>query len=418
MSIATRLKQFGVSLESAELPVSSELPEVQYQPVETVEAIIDLDTTHGETEQVAEDMQTVFSAQDQLTEIATGLESMAAGKGMSKIEYRMTQHAINGAVRGLGMRRVSTGLESFDGSTAKMNAVHVSMEDVKDKLKAAGLWIKEMVSTFIEMAKQFALKIFSVAGQLKSKATALKARAENAEGRQNGKVTIPANAAGNLSLGQSYVGDVVAASGRLVSLVEAELDKLVPAQNDAVQQVAAALKQEGSELGDAVGKVISAYQALPGVNWKQDGPNLTSDELLGGYGYTLNPETAQVSLTRVFPVLEEDTEVPALAGSKVITVCDNIIQLAETLAKAKGELESRMKEAARIQSLPGGLLSDASEGYVQHVRMGMRVQLALLKGSLQQLSRYCAHSANSMLVVCDKSLLAYEPVGAVKALPA
>lgn len=422
MRIINTLRRMQVGLESAELTVdpSTLLVADAPPPVETAEALIELNTSHGEAEQVAEDIQTVFSAQDQLGQIATGLEAFANGRGISEMEYRMTQHAVRGAVRGLGFSTTRVSVEAFDTSSNRVTTANVALEDVKSKLKAAGEWVKEMVSAFIEMVKQYAAKLFTAAGQLKTKATALKARAEKTDGRQNGKITLTAKAAGDLSLGKSFVGDLVGASGRLVALVEAEVEKLVPAQTAAIERVKAALKEDGV-IADSLGPIIDAYQALPGTNWHQEGDLLVTDELVGGYAYSLNPESGAVSLTRTFDVLEEDTEVPALDDAKVKTVCDNVIALADVLAKAKDELENRMKEAARVQSLPGGMMSDSAkdtEEYAAQVRKAMKTQLALLKGTLQQLTRYSAHTATAMLSACEKSLDAYADVGEQKALPA
>lgn len=422
MNIAQRLKQLNVSVESAEVVVPEE--PVQYAPVDVAESIIELNQADAATDQTMEDLGSVMTAEDKLSTIATGLEAMVAGKGMSQTEYRFTQHAVQAAIRGLGLSHVKPSIESFAGSKNRIQVATASLEGVSDNLKALATWVKEMISAFIEKAKEFVSRLFDVSARLKSKAEAIKAKAENAEGRQNGKVKIAANVASNLSLGESYVGDLVAASGRLVTLVEAEVNKLSPLQIDALESLMRLAKEKPVNEGDdapvepIIASVAKGYKSLPGTNWQQDGDKLVSDELLGGYGYFVFLTTGATSLSRIYPVLDQETEVPSLNGSKVATLCDNIIELAGVLGKAKETLNERMAQAKSINSTPGGLQVGDSDYYVKRARFLMRTQLFLLRGSLQQLSKFSVNAANSMLTVCNQSLEAYEPVGAQKALPA
>lgn len=153
----TKMKQLGVSFESA--PV--ELP-VDTQPVAELP---EPELTNDELVVIAE-ADAAQATHDQLSALATTLESMAAADGMSDTEAALFGHAREAIVAGTPLEAPAPAMESFGTAAARLNNAQVALEDVNSKLKAAGEWIRNALGELVKAIIKAIIKAITLLNEL------------------------------------------------------------------------------------------------------------------------------------------------------------------------------------------------------------------------------------------------------------
>ena len=143
-SMLGKLSGLGVSIESQPpMPVDTPAPEMP----------VDMDTESlSMVDAAADELSTAVTKHDQLQALATTLESMVVGDGMSDTEYSLFNHASQAITTGTPLDAPVPALESFGTAAARLNNAQVALESVGDKVKAAGEWVSKTISKILKAA--------------------------------------------------------------------------------------------------------------------------------------------------------------------------------------------------------------------------------------------------------------------------
>lgn len=418
MNLALKLAAVGVSVESADPVAAPEFQVVADQPQALENSVDEIQAVATTVDTLDSDLNQVQSAEDQLERIAGALECFQDGRGLNQTDFGVFAVAVESTVAGFGLRSNRPAVENFSGASARQAALNVALEDVKDKMASLKKWAIEMIKALMDFLANLWDKLFDGLSRLKARAEAIKARANDTAGRTNNTIKVPAALVANLSLGETVQRDLVGASSRLVQLVSAEINAIGPAQLELVDQLSEVVKSGADEETQVsqLQQIGDIYRKSSVLKWHKEDGKLVSDELLGGYGYVIDPAKAALNLSRTYPVHQGEAELTTLKPSQVLSVCDNLLDMILAVEKGKSKIDERQR-AAKTMRAQLDALEGTSGGYQRHVRMVMNAQTRLLQGTAGKLIQFAVMAGMSMLKVAELSLDAVEATD-VKALPA
>lgn len=157
----------------------------------------DLETSVYEIREEASEIDGAEDAISEMSDVADGLEAIAASMeasmkegGLDPVAARMMHHALESYTTRVGYEQpVALGLESFGGRTSRREATTVSMEGVKEFL--AKIWeaIKAVVARVKQLLIKFTKTVMVACGHLKLRTDKFEEQLKAGEGFKATKLT-------------------------------------------------------------------------------------------------------------------------------------------------------------------------------------------------------------------------------------
>lgn len=172
-----------LALEDEELNPAETGAELGDAPESLETDLMEVNEEAGEAEAEQAEVEEAEGAAEALEAIAVSLESIAGNGGLDKNGAIMMQHAVQAQYDRVGLRaRPAAALESFGGTSSRVGATTISLEDIRDQIKKIWDAIIANIKKAIEWVKERFLKIFGAAEKLEKRADALQKLAADTTG--------------------------------------------------------------------------------------------------------------------------------------------------------------------------------------------------------------------------------------------
>lgn len=410
--------------------------------------------------EVAENEQALDEAQDVaagLEAIANDLEAFVKDGGLDAKGAVMMQRAVNAYTSRLGFAKAPVAsVESFGGATSRITATTASLEGIKEIIRNVWEWIKKQINAVRTKLKDYWLKNYAVAPRLSKRAEAIRAKATAAASKtikKGEKVTLSAEVKA-LHVNKAFPTDLAAAYSDVKAVAENVFNTTSKATLDAAEAYADMVNKmafkDDAEFGTSVqgfvnannairSKVVGSFSTLTvdaGDTRYNDREVFGSKEVMGGQrvvitytkaGAANTPKDAVDKLVSVtagmMPVrakedtLRDEVSIDPLPTSKITSICDEIIGVADLVAKyaqgyanherAKDALlkagEAFNKEASACEEL-----SAANNTLAKRIVDGISAYSKLVDQPMVGFSGYVLRTSAAVLNVCEKSLALYE----------
>lgn len=385
-NVQTLLKQaLGVSMEDASegaAVVINVNVDKENEAVAPIEEEVVVDEASSEAEESTEVVEELETAAATLESIALSLEAHIQEGGIDPMAATYLNHALAGVYERVGLRNTTPALESFGGgSSDRLAATQVSLEEVKEAAKKVWAAIKNAVAKAIQAMLDFFAKVFGGFEKIAARAIALKKTVEGLAGaKAEGKVMMPV--ASRLSLGGKFDGANVAKV----------VDNLSKAYGGLYRTF-------GAKLAEAIGDAAEGKEPkLAGLT-----TDLNMQEIGGGY--------------EIESIKTGSYELPVLA-SKGVKLADekqefeplSMTEMKDTLAKLQvicGEMTSGKKD---IQAM-----ADAAKKAVAKIGEDAKVRPAdfsrIANGGMKvfnQFNAFAFKTARAALTAVERSAAAYK----------
>lgn len=363
---------------------------------------------------------------EELDEVAEGMESIQASLEASLENGGLTAEASEGYRLALAAYTGRLGLdgdvipsqEAFGGATDRESATQVSVEAVKDKLKAIWEAIKNAVVKAWNALKNFLAKIFGGAEKMSKRTVELgkAVKAIPSDKKAQGKISVS---------GAHYFGTKNELKGSDVASAVSEISGAVAyAHGDYVDGVASyyesaayvmtlASSDEEAKVEDA----IKAANEAAGATMKAASEKMK--ELPGGRKFTYEEGKEGATGSLKFVGAGEDkssetAEIAALSTSDMTKVLAEVAKMAEAITKKKDMVKK--VEKARDDAMKAGdkLVQESDRGKLGKAWDKAKAKRALkgvqknLLAPVTQLDSYAFKAGRAALSVVEKSVKAYK----------
>lgn len=399
------------------------------------------ETVEGELLEVAEAQEEVDieeeaiaeleEAADGLGEVAEEVEASMEDGGLDPRAARFMQLATQSYTARLGAQApIVSSMESFGGSSGKLNSTQVSLEGLKEFVITIWEKIIQLWNSLIAKVKNLWLKLFDAAPKLAKRAEALKEAASNTTGTaKEAKINGPLKA---LHIGGRAPDLVKAAATLEAEAKNKDASKTaIEIAEEAVKnlETVAATPEKIDEINKADGKIAKVIAKVVKGGTVVDGRTTAySAELPGGvksYTSVKSEGTAgelMASLRSGMQDADPKKQVEAtgefatLTPSQVETICGHIIKMAHGIADYKKDWENQQKAVDGLKaagdkvtkSTKGDDLTSEQKSAITSFVRGAGNSGSYVVKANSTLNAYCLKTGRVMLSVCEKSLAQYK----------
>lgn len=314
----------------------------------------------GTTEEA--DLAEAADTAEALESIVISLEACAANGGLSREAAQALGTAVDHMTSRVGIsKKAIVSLESFGGTSSRVGATRVAMEEIKDQIKKIWEAIVNALKKAVAWVADHFNKVFGAAEKLQKRAEAISKAADGVTGKaENAKIT---NAGLVKALHVSGSTDnIVASIKKVAEVAKAELDtganetiKSAEAQVEAIEDPVAkadsfAVKAEKSNVGENEG----FSSAGEGMGW------VRGEELPGGLALvTRAPQADAKGLDGIRAASRTRTAIqafnpkakdPSKEDLKTLAVAD-VMAVAESVKVIGAEVQAFRKTQKKLEEV-------------------------------------------------------------------
>lgn len=426
--------------------VANEIAEVQglqFEAADEDAAAEQLDDEAGQTEELAEAVE----------------EEVAQERALDPTAAKLLNIAFKNIVGKNYASKTLPATESFTGSRADAReGTRIALEGIKETLKAFWEAIKKQFQKAYDAVKSWLIKTFSAAKKLKERAEKLQSKANDTVGTIEDKsfsfagtkaiaVDGKFNEAGALTSGLSKVKDLVKStiSELKKGKVDDEVEKVVKGVEasftgsgntrsvsaatlaDAMKDVAAAaaagssvpssvgdVKKFTEQYGDASEITVTANVGLPGgraVIAVQ--PKTIASQDIEGVTKVLKASRIILGNDKFTPREVSEGDVKTLTTSQIDKVCDDVIEIAETIYTHEQQWKNRDNMINKIVKETDQMVKDfnseddAKDNEQRYFRNYVQAQVAFLRRAVNFEANVCSYgltTGNAFLNYAERSL--------------
>jgi len=429
------VKGLVAAMEEESRIAEQTMPEVE-PAAETVENdLIEISEDAAEGEQAEAEMEEAGEVSEALEAMHEVMAKAAANGGLDRHGAQLASIAIDHLYKRIGIKsNAMPALESFGGTSSRVGATQIAMEEIKSNLKKIWDAIVVAVKKSIEWIKATFMKVFDAATKLDDRSKKLLAMAEKTTGALKkdskienetiakaisvgGKVAANATASGVLKdTGKAVFSTIADLSGKkgdeIASVLEAA-DTSIPADW---------LDKMGTDLGPAPGtKPISNgkdYGAPEGTRAAISNElpgNRAIFTVMAGEGKS-GAEAVIAHQTKLIQFNKEQGEVsatlPVLSVNDAKEVITDIAELVKEILAYKAKVDAISKIKERIVKAADKLSKrEPKEGEkekLQTVEKVVRTSASQLDAPMAEFSIYGLKTGNAFLQYAELSLKQYE----------
>ena len=419
-----------VALEEEEIKVAEAEAAPAMDNAESLETDM-LEVSESSAEQGEEDAQVEEAAEvvEALESIAECLKISAANGGLDKHAAAAIGKATQYMYGRVGIKSKSMpALESFGGTSSRVGATQLAMEDIKDKAKEIWAAIVAAFKRMLAWVVDHFNKIFGSAEKLQKRAQAVIKMAEDKVGKKAEKTTFE---------GASLVKNLGTAGN--TDGVKAGMVKVLDLAKTVLGTQASAVIAEGDKIIEAIGDIAKVDQiSLDGTN----GDNKEYGEPPAGMGFfvdaglpgdkvylKLSPKakvTGKDALElfgkiKEAVVLKAGYKEPTKTDIKVVTPAD-AEAIAKTVEAIGSELQSFRKTSDKLQDLlkkATKAAESASKGSddeedAAKKELGKVIRSAtnnlpkFIIGGVKSVAEYSLTTGKAALDLCEQSMKQYK----------
>lgn len=426
--------------------VANEIAEVQglqFEAADEDAAAEQLDGEAGQTEELAEAVE----------------EEVAQERALDPTAAKLLKLAFKNIVGKNYASKTLPATESFTGSRSEAReGTRIALEGIKETLKAFWEAIKKQFQKAYDAVKSWIVKTFSAAKKLKERAEKIQSKANDTVGTIEDKTFSFAgtkaiavdgkfNEAGALTSGLSKVKELVKAtiselkkgkiddevekvvkkveasftgSGATRSVSAGELAGAVKAVADAaaagssVPSSVGDVKKFTEQYGDASEITVTANVGLPGgraVIAVQ--PKTISSQDIEGVTKVLKSTRVILGNDKFTPREVSEGDVKTLTTSQIDKVCDNVIEIAETIYTHEQQWKNRDSLISKIVKDTDQMVKDFSQeddtkdNDQRHFRNYVSAQVGFLRRAMSFEANVCSYgltTSNAFLNYAERSL--------------
>lgn len=426
--------------------VANEIAEVQglqFEAADEDAAAEQLDDEAGQAEEVAEAVE----------------EEVAQERALDPTAAKLLKLAFKNIVGAKHASNTLPATESFNGSRSEAReSTRIALEGIKETLKAFWEAIKRQFQKAYDAVKSWIVKTFSAAKKLKERAEKIQSKANDTVGTIEDKTFSFAatkaiavdgkfNEAGALTSGLSKVKDLVKStiselkkgkiddevekvvkkveasftgSGATRSVSAGELAGAVKAVADAaaagssVPASVGDVKKFTEQYGDASEITVTANVGLPGgraVIAVQ--PKAISSQDIEGVTKVLKGARVILGNDKFTPREVSEGDVKTLTTSQIDKVCDDVIEIAETIYTHEQQWKNRDSMISKIVKDTDQMVKDfsqeddAKDNEQRHFRNYVSAQVAFLRRAMNFEANVCSYgltTSNAFLNYAERSL--------------
>lgn len=414
---------------------------------------VELNEAADEVEGDSEAIDELQDASEALESIYLSMESAQRDGGLTREAAVFAGHAVQAAMRkfNVSSEEVGISLESFRDNKAR--ATTVSMEGIREALKA--IWDK-IVSVFQAMMKKIAdfwNKYVAAAPHLKRRAEGLRKKARNVTGTQKEKTIATGlfrqlNVAGEVPKASAMTGYIKAVRGvfgknKSTDELDAFAKKVFSKENLASREWVSSV----NELRNAVTAVQSTYGITTARTVTIAGDNVTlktSGSLPGnallvcdrvkGYNDANSGDGPNAFAAEIRSVkwgvyadkhdlkakdTDKDKKFETLSASSVEAICDEIIQSMELIIQQKTQSARKENQVKLIKKAGDDFVNDAASDNEDGTKSQQESDAAKVMSAVidfaktmeagdTQVLRYNFNLAKASLAWCARSLSQYK----------
>lgn len=402
----------------------------------------------------AEDMGERVELAEELTETVEPVVTEGAGLDAASMKLLLT-----------GMRRVAgprakhlvgrdVKMESISaGVSGRREQTRIQFENLKDTLKAAWEAIKAAFKKAWAKVKTWYIKTFDASKKLKARAEKIRSRAESGSATIDKKKFSFSGAKSLAHNGKLTASDLVSGMGSVKKIAENVLDTIKTDNvDDASDELVKLIGEEVSE-DNLRATVVKIHDTLTkGINVAGGGkPSSVSDKIVSGFGEDVtlkfsevlpgdkvivvatgketgegdmvSKKIAAIRRSRVAfsgitdKVKEVSGEVETLSSSQVATVCDHVIDTADSIFDFKKGWENRDRSQEKVIKA----IDDAFREITKDKEVDPKVQRTArsIAGAATDIIRrdatakaafvsYAMSTCNVALSYCERSMAQYK----------
>ena len=423
------------AMESEEEVAAAAVPEVETPAVvigdnaESLETdLIDITEDVAETAEADAQVDEALEVVEALESISEGLRAAAGAGGLSREGAHVVGMAIDHMYGRVGIRTAVAmpALESFGGTSTRVQATTIAYEEIKEEAKK--LWVKIVaaIEKSIQWLKEKFELIFGGAGKLKARADALATKAASLSGDaksgelDNGRLVAALHVGGK-------VDGVVAAAGLIKASVEGIFGS-APARTAALAAYVDSGDEAkissfldtigGGELADVSSPDQDGFKVKEGFSVKR------SKELPGGKAVVaMIPKEAKgaadslASSSYGIGAFKPNAKAPAdvklktLAPTEVEKLAKEVSEFADALQKAKINLTKANDDKKNLVAAIKKHGSDAKTEEEQKSAKAARAALSAISKLIDQpiygASAYLLNTGKSLMDYAEESLKQY-----------
>ena len=426
--------------------VANEIAEVQglqFEAADEDAAAEQLDDEAGQAEEVAEAVE----------------EEVAQERALDPTAAKLLKLAFKNIVGAKHASNTLPATESFNGSRSEAReSTRIALEGIKETLKAFWEAIKRQFQKAYDAVKSWIVKTFSAAKKLKERAEKIQSKANDTVGTIEDKTFSFAatkaiavdgkfNDAGAVTSGLSEVKDLVKStiselkkgkiddevekvvkkveasftgSGATRSVSASELAGAVKAVADAaaagssVPTSVGDVKKFTEQYGDASEITVTAKVGLPGGRAVIAVQSKTiSSQDIEGVTKVLKGSRIILGNDKFTPREVSEGDVKTLTTSQIDKVCDNVIEIAETIYTHEQQWKNRDSMISKIVKDTDQMVKDfnqeddAKDNEQRHFRNYVSAQVAFLRRAMNFEANVCSYgltTSNAFLNYAERSL--------------
>ena len=426
--------------------VANEIAEVQglqFEAADEDAAAEQLDNEAGQAEEVAEAVE----------------EEVAQERALDPTAAKLLKLAFKNIVGAKHASNTLPATESFNGSRSEAReSTRIALEGIKETLKAFWEAIKRQFQKAYDAVKSWIVKTFSAAKKLKERAEKIQSKANDTVGTIEDKTFSFAatkaiavdgkfNDAGAVTSGLSEVKDLVKStiselkkgkiddevekvvkkveasftgSGATRSVSASELAGAVKAVADAaaagssVPTSVGDVKKFTEQYGDASEITVTAKVGLPGGRAVIAVQSKTiSSQDIEGVTKVLKGSRIILGNDKFTPREVSEGDVKTLTTSQIDKVCDNVIEIAETIYTHEQQWKNRDSMISKIVKDTDQMVKDfnqeddAKDNEQRHFRNYVSAQVAFLRRAMNFEANVCSYgltTSNAFLNYAERSL--------------
>ena len=455
------MSRFALAQESADLGYENEAPLANGEETHTVANEIaevqNLQFEAADEEAAAEQLD---GEAEQAEEVAEAVEEeVAQERHLDPTAAKLLGLAFKNIVGRKHAKHVLPAQESFNGSRAEAREnTRIALEGIKETLKAFWEAIKKQFQKAYAAVKSWIVKTFSAAKKLKDRAEKLQSKANDTVGSieektfsfsqtkaiaVDGKYNDPSTVTSGLNevnnvvtgaLSELKKGKVDDAVERLVKEVESSFtgsgnvrapsaEAVIAAVNGAAEaakvsnSIPASVgdsKKFAEQFGDLSEIVVTCSKPLPGGRMiVRVVPKTISGEDLEAITKTIKAARITLSSDRYTPRDVTEGDVKTLTTSQIDKVCDNVIEIAESIFDYEKQWNNRDSFMNKVVKETDQMVKDfASEDDVKdreqrHFRGYINAQVAMVRRAFNLEANLCSYgltTANAFLNYAERSL--------------
>lgn len=210
MTVQSLMKQaLGVAMEDAENNAEVVINVAVNSEPTPEEEEIEVNEVGEEAEESTEVVDELDEAAATLESIAVSLEAHIQEGGIDATAATYLNLALAGVAGRIGLKSNTPSLESFGGSSDRLAATQVSLEEVKESIKKVAQAVKNAIIRAVQGMLAFFARVFGGMKKIEARATELKKAVAGAKGKKaDGKVKLMGTS--RLSLGKKFDGSTAA----------------------------------------------------------------------------------------------------------------------------------------------------------------------------------------------------------------